>query len=349
MFIEGDIKLDFDDVLLVPQRSLLVSRSQVELTRSFEFYWSPRKWTGIPIMAANMSCIAGFQLARALQKHKMITCLHKYYRADQLVEEFSKDDIDLDYVWVSIGFSALEKERLVDFSAMMNGLQPNICIDVPNAYIQPFVDYCREIRYRFPNSIIMAGNMVTAEICQELIIHGGVDICKIGIGCGKRCITKNVTGVSYPQLAAAGECAKVVHGLKIKEKKLGLICSDGGIKEVGDVCKAFGVGSDFIMMGSFFGGVDENSDVCEWITKEDDSQEMVIYGMSSHYAQLKHGEGKKNYRASEGKVDTIPYRGSINDILPELFGGIRSCCTYIGAESVKDMSKCARFIRIVRR
>lgn len=183
MYIENDIKLDFDDVLLVPQRSTLESRSQVQLEREFHFYHSPRIWKGIPIICSNMSCIAGFQMSAALQRHKMITCLHKYFTVDQLVEGFQKYNLDPDYTWISIGFSDKEIERLLEFERY-SGVTPNICIDVPNAYIQIFIDYCRRVRGFFYDSIIMAGNVTTSEMTQELIIGGKVDIVKTQIGPG---------------------------------------------------------------------------------------------------------------------------------------------------------------------
>lgn len=366
--IINEIKLGFDDVLIVPQRSTLTSRSEIQLERTFQFYHSPRTWTGIPIMCANMS-FCSFDMAKELSNHKMIACLHKYHTIDQIFDYFYKYPKYLDYTFISIGYKKSDLEHLLQFKKLSDK-QPNICIDVPNGHMDAFVKYCKKVREHFPDSIIMAGNVTNTSSTQELLIYGGVDIVKAGIGGGSACTTRFLTGCGVPQLSCCLENSYVAHGLQNGPKKLGLICSDGGHKTVGDVCKALCAGADFVMMGGYFAGCDESEG--EWeseyrgaITNNDGSvhtewwqpnnpghktetrkTKFTYYGMSTHHAQDLFEDGKKNYRASEGTKITVSYKGPISNIIQELLGGIRSCCCYIGASHIKHMIKCGQFCRV---
>ena len=362
--IINELKLDFDDVLIAPQRSTLTSRSDIDISRTFHFYHSPRTWKGAPIICANMS-FCSFSMAMALARHKMIACLHKYHTVDQLLQYFKDYPDNIDYTFVSIGYKKTDLNHLLELKNKLN-FQPNICIDVPNGHMDVFVKYCKKVRDNFPESIIIAGNVTNTSSTQELIIYGGVDIVKCGIGGGSACTTRFLTGCGLPQLSCCLENAIVAHGLQNGDKKLGLICSDGGHKTVGDVCKAICGGADFVMLGGYFCGVDE----CEGEWKyeyyseagssatgfwqpndpgyltEKRKKNFTYYGMSTHHAQEIYEDNIKNYRASEGTKITVPYKGSLDTIVQELLGGIRSCCCYIGASSIKHMSKCGQFYRV---
>lgn len=352
MKIINETKLDFDDVLIVPQRSTLTSRSQINLERTFKFYHSPRTWTGIPIMCANMS-FCSFQMAKELANHKMIACLHKYHTTDKLLDYFYKYPKNIDYTFVSIGYKKSDLDHLLKFKSQTD-IQPNICIDVPNGHMDVFVKYCRKVRDQFPESIILAGNVTNTSSTQELIIYGGVDIVKCGIGGGSACTTRFLTGCGLPQLSCCLENSYIAHGLQNGDKKLGLICSDGGHKTVGDVCKALCAGSDFVMLGGYFAG----SEPCEgeWELGGSYSREVgsnnktkgrfTYYGMSTHHSQDIFEDGTKDYRASEGTKITVPYKGTIQEITQELLGGIRSCCCYIGADCIKNISRCGQFCKV---
>ena len=366
--IINEEKLDFNDVLIVPQRSTLTSRSDIHVDRTFRFYHSPREWTGIPIICANMS-FSSFRMADALSRHRMITCLHKYHTTEQLINYFYSSH-NHDYVWVSIGYKKADINNLLELKNKTN-IQPNICIDVPNGHMDVFVKYCKKVRDHFPDSIIMAGNVTNTSSTQELLIYGGVDIVKTGIGGGSACTTRFLTGCGIPQLSCCLENAYVAHGLQNGEKKLGLICSDGGHKTVGDVCKALCAGSDFVMLGGYFAGSEESEGEWQYDRstidpttnidkyKDDlyalcnqsnlvDSQKtkFTYYGMSTHHAQEMYEDHIKNYRASEGTKITVPYKGPVECVIQELLGGIRSCCCYIGARSIKHMHKCGQFCKV---
>lgn len=362
MKISADIALDFDDVLLVPQRSKTASRKDVKIERTFKFYHSPREWTGIPIMVANMDTCGTFAMAKATMEYKIITCLHKHYSVESLIEFYKTlKNYQLDYVWYSLGIKSDDYLKLKRFQTETQ-IQPNICIDVANGYTDDFVNFCRTIRNDFRHSIIMAGNVATKEMCQELILHGGVDIVKVGIGPGAACTTRLKTGVGYPQLSAIDLCSGAAHGLKSDEKQLGLICGDGGLKTAGDFAKGFAANADFLMAGSVFAGTEECEGEWEYedVFVEEEKKitgamqllkikkNLIFYGMSSKKAQEKHGDGLKEYRSSEGRVLKIPYKGHVKEVINDILGGIRSACAYIGATCIKDMPKCAEFIKVNR-
>ena len=336
MKINSDPKLDFDDVLLVPQRSRTASRKEIELNRNFSFYHSKQKWNGVPIFAANMDTTGTVSMSNVLTKYKIPTCLHKHYDKQQ----YNNIIINYGYQWYSIGIKENDLDKLRYFSEETKRV-PNICVDVANGYTDDFVNFCRNLREEFGSDpIIVAGNVCTPEMVQELILHGGVDIVKVGIGPGSACTTRLKTGVGYPQLSAIIECGHAAHGLRAGQSRLGLICADGGCRTSSDVCKAFAAGADFVMLGGMLAGADQ----CEgkWNIENGQKQSLQFYGMSSYEAQQKYG-GVKDYRASEGRVKTIPYKGDVSLIIEDMLGGLRSACAYIGSTSLKDMSRCAEF------
>lgn len=350
MNIEEDIKLDFDDVLLKPKRSTLTSRADVDLMRKFRTPNSNRDIVGLPIISANMDTTGTFAMAKVLEKDAMFTALHKHYPPEQLIEHFSQNPL---YSFYTLGIKDNDIEKL----KFVNNKTPidKICIDVANGYSEAFVHKILSIREFMPNAIIMAGNVATPEMVQELIISGAADIVKIGIGPGSVCTTRKVSGVGYPQLSCIMECADAAHGLN------GLVCADGGIKSSGDVVKAFAAGADFIMIGGYFAGYEENEGEWEYKFEEVLTPEgwprftgnkvkkcLKFYGMSSKEAMDKYSNGVQDYKTSEGKCTKIPYKGPIKDAVQEILGGLRSGCTYVGASRLKDLSKCATFIRVNR-
>lgn len=358
------IKLDFDDVLILPKRSISPSRSSVELNRCYEFYNSTKKWTGFPLIASNMYCTGTFEMAKALAKFNAVTCLHKFYTLKELIEFYSYNQDLIDYAWLSIGIRDEDITKLKDlisisYSAKLN--HPNIVLDVANGYSENFISTCAKIRKIIgKDTIFMAGNVCTPEMVQEMIIHGGVDIVKIGIGPGQFCETRKVTGVGFPQLSAIGDCADAAHGLKNGSKRLGLVCADGGLRVSSDICKAYGAGADFAMLGTYLAGTEECQGTWEvqsktepaWYTVSETKYpkeykyRLQFYGMSSDHAQLSHYGEKIPYAASEGKVGYVDYKGPVGPIVQEIQGSLRSYCSYINAPSLKDAHKCTTFVRI---
>lgn len=336
MRIEYDIKLGFKDVMFRPKRSTLKSRSLVSLERTFNFMHTDKSWTGVPIMAANMDTVGTFEMALALQKHQLFTAVHKHYSIEQWNAFMSNAPAGIEnYIAVSTGTGENDTEK-VDEIFKINPQLKFLCIDVANGYSEHFVHYVSEARERHPEIVIMAGNVVTGEMVEELLL-AGADIVKVGIGPGSVCTTRVKTGVGYPQLSAVIECADAAHGLG------GQIISDGGCTTPGDVSKAFGGGADFVMLGGMFAGHDESGGE---LIDDKGKKYRQFYGMSSATAMDKHVGGVANYRASEGKTVRVPYRGPVEETVLDVLGGIRSTCTYVGASKLKELTKRTTFIRV---
>jgi GMP reductase len=335
--IESGEKLDFNNVLIRPKRSTINSRSKISLEREFKFKHSNQSWKGTPIISANMDTTGTFNVYNELKNHKIITALHKFYKLQDYQDFALNNKLDENFFMVSSGISDSDFENLKE---ILNNISVKwICIDIANGYINNFVKYCKKVRENFPDKIIVAGNVVTREMVEELILTGGVDVVKIGIGPGSACTTRLKTGVGMPQLSAVLECADAAHGVG------GHIISDGGITCPGDMAKAFGGGADFVMVGGQFAGHMQNPGE---IVEENGKKYKLFYGMSSDKAQETHFGKMEKYRASEGRVLKIPYKGDINDTVLDYLGGLRSTCTYINASSIKQMAKCTTFMKVTQ-
>jgi GMP reductase len=336
MRIETEMKLGFKDVMIRPKRSTLKSRSHVTLERDFRFLHSTTSWSGIPIMAANMDTVGTFSMAKALAAQKLFTAIHKHYSVKEW-NDFLRDisPETYNYIAISTGTGKNDSKKLAEiFEA--NPLLKFICIDVANGYSEHFVNFVQQTRKQYPDKVIIAGNVVTGEMVEELLL-AGADIIKVGIGPGSVCTTRVKTGVGYPQLSAIIECADAAHGLG------GQIISDGGCMTPGDVAKAFGAGADFVMLGGMLAGHTESGGELIDINGEKFKQ---FYGMSSTTAMEKHVGGVAEYRASEGKTVQVPFRGDVEVTLKDILGGLRSACTYVGASRLKELTKRTTFIRV---
>tara|TARA_Y100001973_G_C5198636_1_gene336034 strand:+ start:408 stop:1430 length:1023 start_codon:yes stop_codon:yes gene_type:complete len=330
MRIEPDIKLDYKDVLIRPKRSTLRSRKQVSLERTYKFRNSHQQWCGIPVMAANMDGVGTFEMAFELSFRKLFTCITK----QNSLKDWDAYDHKTDYVAVSVGTNHKEYEKAKKIIVKHN--LKWICIDIANGYSEHFVDFVRVVRNDWPKINIIAGNVVTADMTQELIL-AGADVVKVGIGPGSVCTTRIQTGVGYPQLSAVMECADAAHGLG------GHVIADGGCTSPGDVAKAFAAGADFVMLGGMFAGHEEGGG--RRVLDENGDIKIEFYGMSSDTAMNKHSGGVASYRSSEGRTVSIPFKGKIGDTVSNILGGLRSTCTYVGAPTLKQLSKCTTFIR----
>jgi len=375
MRIEEDTKLDYSDVLIRPKRSTLGSRKSVGLERGFTFrnyksYVSPdvlpdgypvvekqdRHWRGVPLMASNMDGVGTFEMADELAQQKIMTCLVKTYSVNHLAAYFGTDSVDRkEYVAMSIGIMPKDSEKFAQVYEQSGKGMKYVCIDVANGYSERFSNFVRLFRKEYPNVVIIAGNVVTGEMTEELILNGA-DIVKVGIGPGSVCTTRIQTGVGYPQLSAVMECADAAHGLG------GHVIADGGCVCPGDVAKAFAGGADYVMLGGMLAGHNEGGG--EIITKHtatggayktpegtyvphfEEKNFIAFYGMSSDAANTKHFGGLKDYRSSEGREVLVPYRGAVADTIQNILGGIRSTCTYAGAKRLKHLMRCATFVRV---
>jgi GMP reductase len=334
MKIETTPQLDFHNVLIRPKRTTISSRSEVDLEREFTFVHSTLKWKGVPIIAANMDTTGTFEIYDVLSKYKMITCLNKFYNVKDFKQRNSNNrPLDPDYFMISTGIDESQISSLYELVEYSNAKW--ICVDVANGYMKQVVQYCEKLRVVFPDKIIIAGNVATREMVEELIINGKADGVKVGIGPGSACLTRLKTGVGVPQLSAIIDCADAAHGCG------GFIIGDGGITCPGDMAKAFGGGADFVMCGGVFAGHDENpGDVVE----RNGEKFKLFYGMSSQLAMEKHYGKMAKYRSSEGREIKVKYKGVLEDTVLDYLGGIRSTCAYINAHKMKHISKCVTFV-----
>ena len=359
--------LDYSDILIKPKMgNNCNSRKDVNLVREYKFiHGETRK--GLGIFNANMATVGNFEVAKHLLKAGMFATLHKFYTAEEIVnfmKECQSEKIDYSNLFITIGIKHWPEEfsKLREIEDSGVWLKENICIDAPNFYIPEAYRILRKVREEYLESVIMCGNIASSDICHKLLEYA--DILKIGIGSGAVCTTRKMTGCGVPMVSCILDCADVAHSVG------GMICADGGIVEVGDICKTFCLNSDFVMIGGMFAGTDEAEG--EVITKCFKTGEYTVdydynpehstmepdqpvysfknfklyYGMSSTLANCKFAGGMKDYKASEGREVLIPHTGNLDKILQDIKGGIASACTYIGATSVKYMSKCATIIKV---
>tara|TARA_Y100001970_G_scaffold54640_1_gene69314 strand:+ start:1194 stop:2231 length:1038 start_codon:yes stop_codon:yes gene_type:complete len=335
MKVDNTPQLDFKDVLIRPKRTTLMSRSEVNLERELKFPHSKQVWKGVPIIAANMDTTGTFGVYDILSKNKMLTCLNKFYNLKDFEERWKENPMDPDYFMISTGIDERNFTFLNDIIEFTKCKW--LCVDIANGYMEQLVIFCDKCRATWPDIILVAGNVATREMVEELIINGKVDVVKVGIGPGSACLTRLKTGVGVPQLSAIMDCADAAHGLN------GSIIGDGGITCPGDMAKAFGGGADFVMCGGVFAGHEENPGE---IIEENGIKYKMFYGMSSDHAQNKH-YGKMNiYRSSEGRVVKMKLKGKMELTVQDYLGGLRSACTYINSNCIKYMPKCTTFLTV---
>ena len=340
MLLDETLKLDYSDVLIRPKRSELTSRFDVVMEKNYTFKWSGKEWTGVPIMSSNMDTTGTFEMHEELSQHGLVTCIARMYNKD--AKPWLKAE-RRNKLCVMSGISDIEIGEIVG----VKNTFPDIAfvgLDVANGYTVNFVDTVKHLRDLLRDATIIAGNVVTADMTAELIL-AGADIVKVGIGQGSVCTTRLKTGVGMPQLSAVLECADAAHGLNAH------IIADGGCNYSGDIVKAFSAGADFVMIGGMLAGHDECDG--EYVYKnelervtEERPVGMTFYGMASKTAMDRHGHSNREYRGEEGKTVVVPYRGRVKNTISDILSGIRSACTYVGAERIKDLSKCATFVKV---
>lgn len=322
-------KLDFDDVLIVPQFSDITSRSQVEVITTLQGKWGATI-TGVPIIAANMDGVGTFSMHHALKKFGAFTAITKHHTLADWVQQK-----DVSHAFITIGMNDDELQKAEEIISVwkdrVTHFTPKIVIDVANGYMNSFYSFIEKVRKNIPDAFIMAGTVVTPEAVERAILSGA-DLARVGIGTGAVCTTRRVAGVGYPQFSALQECVPAAKSVG------GGVQSDGGCVFPGDFSKALSVGADMVMAGSIFAGHDESE-------QEVRNGKVTFYGMSSHAAQERHNQVKK-YRASEGRVVQLPYKGLVEHTISDILGGIRSTCAYIGALNISEMSEKARFIQV---
>lgn len=348
--IEDTIKLDYDDILIVPHESPVASRKHVNLKIEAQFDKRTQHFRGVPIFAANMDGVGTFQMADSLRQHDIFTCLTKFYSAEQLVSFFREDPTRTTHCCITIGIGNEDWEKFAKVDSEVGDSLAFACLDVANGYTSRFVSCVQNFRKLYPNKVLIAGNVVTPDQTINLL-KAGADVVKVGIGGGSVCETRLKTGVGYPQFSAVIECAKAAHQYG------GHIVADGGCTTPGDVAKAIAAGADFVMLGGMFAGHQEGGGQLvdryfrsDEVTREGEPvvekrQYVEFYGMSSKTANEKHFGGLQDYRSSEGRTVLLPLRPSLSETVHDLLGGLRSTCSYVGATHLSQLKDKVRFVR----
>lgn len=334
--IISNTKLDFNDVLIVPKSSYVESRKLVNLKRTIKFRNNRPEWNGVPIISSNMDTVTDLTTFRTLSKHNYLSCFPKHFNKTWLTSAIPNELKQTDSYILSCGIGNQDIDQIITLLAKLSdqGIFPKfLCVDVANGYLVKLISVCATLRDKFPNIILIAGNIVTPDVLEDLVYDGGVDIVKLGIGSGQLCMTRKQTGIGYPQLSCILECTEVAKSLNAH------IISDGGITCPGDLAKAYCAGASFVMLGSYLAGHDESPGV-------EKNGYKLIYGMSSSIANDKHNNGLQNYKASEGRVVRIPIKGPLEKTIQEIEGGLRSCCTYINARNISEMNSNSHFIKV---
>lgn len=333
-------KLDFKDVLILPNKTTIKSRKEVCIEREFIFK-NGKKWKGVPIISSNMDTVSDLNTFDVLRHYDYITCFpkhfnEKWFELEQIPEQLSLNN---NYM-LTCGTSQRDRENLF---SLINRLKkcwipPSfICVDVANGYMQQLQDTCLEIKDCFPDCILVAGNVVTPDIVYELMTKSGVDIVKIGIGSGAVCTTRLKAGVGYPQLSTILDCKTAAMGGG------GYLISDGGIIHPCDIAKAFAAGSDFVMCGSILAGHEESPGELVIVNGQ---KYKTFYGMASETAVKKYNDNKMGYRTAEGKKVTIKLKGSLINTIEDINGSLRSACSYTDSRNLKEFYNNTKFITV---
>jgi len=335
MRIEYDIKLGFKDVMFRPKRSTLKSRSQVNLERTFKMKHSTTEWSGVPIMAANMDTVGTFEMALALSDKKLFTAIHKHYSVDEWNDFLAKAPKGIEnYIALSTGTGSQDFDKIARILSANPQLK-YLCIDVANGYSEHFVSFVKQTRKKYHDKVIIAGNVVTGEMVEELLL-AGADIIKVGIGPGSICTTRVVAGIGVPQITAIMDSVAVAskHGIPI--------VADGGIKHTGDVAKAIAAGADSIMIGNLLAGHEESPG--DKILYE--GRAYKLYRGMGSLGAMHQGSADRYFQdpeedisklVPEGIEGRVAYKGNVGDTIYQITGGLRASMGYCGCHNIDEM------------
>ena len=326
----NDIKLDFDDVLIIPRRSVKpLTRKSVNI----KIPWLDTN--AYPIVIANMPTTGTYEIAKQLTPMKVFTFIHKEYTIDEHKINLAMMD-DRRYIAITTGVRDKDIKKTIDIISDFQDIGI-INIDIANVYanVDGMIKAIQTYKSLFPHMKISAGNICDKNLMEELV-DAGADYIKVGVGSGAACITRTEVGVGIPQLSAVMECYEEAQRLDCK------IISDGGCVTSGDVCKAIAAGADMVMIAGMVSSCYECSNMVEI-----DGQHYVnLYGLGSNKQYNIHGVSEKEYRPNEGRDLMIPAKGHIKDIINQILGGLRSVCTYVGVSNIEELSIHAEFIRV---
>lgn len=335
--IRKDTGLTFDDVLLVPKKTNVQSRSYVDLTTKL----TKKIFLKLPLISANMDTVTESQMAIAIAKIGGIGIIHRFLTIEDEVEEVKKVKKENILVGAAIGIRGDYQQRC---QALIKAGADVIVIDIAHGYSTHLLKVLKELTKKFPKTEFIAGNVATAE-ATEAIIRNGASAVKVGIGPGALCTTRIVTGAGVPQLTAIADCAEVAKKYQVP------IIADGGIRQSGDIVKALAAGASTVMIGSLFAGCEESPALTFF---RNNKKYKMTRGMASLMANIDRQKKDESIKrdlkkyAAEGVEAIVPYRGKVADLVDQLIGGIKSGFSYCGANTLSQLWKNAEFIQITQ-
>lgn len=323
-----EIAMTYDDVCLVPQFSAVKSRDDVKLKNgilSIE----------IPFIAANMDSVTEAVMAIEMFKQGGLGILHRFMPFENLQEEINQFYEAVPDAYKHLALSTGVSKKSYDMLDYCLEKARIICIDIAHGHSQHVIDLIKEIRVRSSKTIIIAGNVATAEGTAALA-EAGAHIIKLGVGPGSMCTTRVITGHGVPQLTVIDQCSKVANKFGAE------VIADGGIRNSGDIAKAIAAGAHYVMLGSLLAGTEEAPGKIIFV---DDKPYKEYRGMASFNAQKSIGKDIKRI-VPEGASRLKKCKGPVSDILFQLAGGLRSALSYSGSYNLDEFRETAEFVRI---
>jgi IMP dehydrogenase len=318
----------FDDLLIVPKKTNLETRSKVDLSTSLA-----GASLSIPVISSNMDTITESEMAIAMERLGAMGIIHRYLPLEGRLAQL-KAVTDLKYRAMAVGITA---DEIAAAKALIDAGCNVLCLDVAHGHstmmeralneLRSYAEGHRAKAAPLPRPVFIAGNIATAEAAQDLV-RWGADVLKVGIGPGSMCTTRIVTGAGYGQVTAIADCVAAAPSTPI--------IADGGIRNSGDAVKALVAGASAIMVGKLLAGCNE---VPAW------ARESGTYrGMASAEAQGGHYGYNFKDRHPEGVATKVQGRGPVAEVLGPFLGGMRSGFSYVGAASLKQLWDQGEFV-----
>ena len=321
--------LSYGDVLLIPQRSPVDSRSDVDLNTDL----TPGIELDTPLVSAAMDTVTEAKLAIALGEVGGLGTIHRFLTVDEQATQVATVADAGQPVAAAVG---IDEDTVGRAGALVDAGVDAVVVDVAHGHMERTLDAVADIREAYPDLELVAGNVATPAGVEDLYA-AGADCVKVGIGPGSHCTTRKVAGAGVPQLTAVDDCADAAADLDVT------ICADGGIRTSGDAVKALMAGADTVMLGSLFAGTEEAPGET---VEVDGVQYKRSRGMATTAAAEDRSDKEEDVTQDEGVEGLTPYKGPVGDVAEEFSAGIKSGLSYCGGHTIPDARKKAEFIRV---
>ncbi|SER13873.1 guanosine monophosphate reductase [Natrinema salaciae] len=321
--------LSYGDVLLVPKRSPVDSRDDVDLSTSL----TPSIELETPLVSAAMDTVTEAELAIDLSRAGGIGVLHRFLTPDEQAAQVERVVAADERAAAAVG---IDEDYVARSARLLEAGVDVLVVDVAHGHLERTLEAVERLRSAFPDVGLVAGNVATPAGVEDLAA-AGADCVKVGIGPGSHCTTRKVAGAGVPQLTAVDDCATAAEDLGVT------VCADGGIRTSGDAVKALMAGADTVMLGSLFAGTEEAPGA---VVEVDGARYKRSRGMATTTAAEKRDDKDEDVRADEGVEALTPYKGPVADVVDEFRAGIQSGLSYCGGHTIPTAREKAEFIRV---